>query len=386
MRHDSLFLPVIALSVLLLLGGPVNAQFGSRRKPKPKPAPAQPQDPKADATKVPPIPTTKEKSEESEAADSAVPQAEKPKRVRKKRERPKAAVAPKLGAYETEQWKVGVKLTARGGPCSGLFATIPVPSEWPEQKVRIVEEEISPEVRRVKYRMIDGGVKQMLVSIPKLAAGTTAQAIVTFEVDRRPVELPEETDQYKIPKKLPRNLKKYLGPSPAIEVRHRDIRSKAKELSDSELNAWEQVEKVYDWVRENVEYENGPLKGALAALRDKNGDCEELTSLFIALCRSLDIPARTVWVPGHCYPEFYLVDGQNNGTWFPCQAAGARAFGLMNEARPILQKGDNFKVPEKKQGQRYVAEFLTGKAIQGGGKPVVEFIRESSKNGEALTK
>ena len=52
-----------------------------------------------------------------------------------------------------------------------------------------------------------------------------------------------------------------------------------------------------------------------------------------------------VWVPGHCYPEFYLEDAEGRGHWIPCQAAGTRAFGSMPEHRPILQKGDNFRVP-----------------------------------------
>ena len=308
-----------------------------------------------------------------------------------KKDRKTASVDPTahldMGTMETEQWKVGVKITAKGGNCSGLFATIPVPTEWePEQIVRVIKEDFSSEVRSVKFRTIDGGVKQMLVNIPNLPAGKTAHALITYEVDRHPTKAPEDTSGFELPvkKRLPRQLKKYLAASPFIEVRNRQIRSVAKDLKDPELEAWEQVEKIYDWVRENVEYENGPLKGALAALRDKNGDCEELTSLFIALCRSMDIPARTVWVPDHCYPEFYLQDAEGNGQWFPCQAAGARAFGSMYETRPVLQKGDNFKVPEKKDRQRYVSEFLKG--LKSNGKPVVEFIRESSKDGQVNVK
>lgn len=319
--------------------------------------------------------------------DGSVVEKEKPTRKKGKATSADPTAHLDMGTMETEQWKVGVKITARGGNCSGLFATIPVPTDWePEQIVRVVKEDFSSEVRKVKFRMIDGGVRQMLVTIPNLPAGKTAHAFVTYEIDRHPTKAPAETDGYKVlPKKrLPRQLKKFLAASPYIEVRNRQIRSVAKELKDPELNAWEQVEKVYDWVRENVEYENGPLKGALAALRDKNGDCEELTSLFIALCRSMDIPARTVWVPDHCYPEFYLVDAEGNGQWFPCQAAGARAFGSMYETRPVLQKGDNFQVPEKKERQRYVSEFLKG--LKSNGTPVVEFVRESSKNGQVNTK
>jgi hypothetical protein len=84
-----------------------------------------------------------------------------------------------------------------------------------------------------------------------------------------------------------------------------------------------------------------------------------------------------VWVQGHCYPEFYLVDAKGKGYWFPCQAAGTRAFGGIPEHRPILQKGDNFRDPDRpKEPLRYVNEFVKGSAVKGGGKPRVEFVRE----------
>ena len=42
-----------------------------------------------------------------------------------------------------------------------------------------------------------------------------------------------------------------------------------------------------------------------------------------------------------------------------------RSFGGIAEQRPILQKGDNFTVPERREKQRYVSEFLKG----DGGQP-----------------
>ena len=189
---------------------------------------------------------------------------------------------------------------------------------------------------------------------------------------------PKETATFRIPAKVDRQLKRYLGTSLYIESRHGKIRALSKQIltETAEASDWEKVEAIYDQVRERVDYQNGPLKGALQALRDGHGDCEELSSLFIALCRAGKIPARTVWVPDHCYAEFYLEDGQGNGHWFPCQPAGSRAFGEMLEPRPILQKGDNFRVPEKpRQNLRYVAEFLSGSPVGGGGKPTVEWIR-----------
>ena len=41
--------------------------------------------------------------------------------------------------------------------------------------------------------------------------------------------------------------------------------------------------------------------------------------------------------------------------------------------KPILQKGDNFRDPERpRESMRYLSEYLTG----AGGKPKVKFIRE----------
>ncbi len=279
-----------------------------------------------------------------------------------------------LGETRTVRWQAGLVVQAVGAPCRGLVGSVPVPIDWPEQEVRIVEEDRSS-TATIGYRMVDGTVKQMLVRIPFLPANEEARAIVTFEVQRRTLLPPSETSHFRIPENrdLDNQLRGYLGTSPLIESRDPRIRALAREIGADAATAWERVEAIYDWVRGHVEYKEGPIKGALAALRDRTGDCEELTSLFIAICRAAGIPARSVWVPGHTYPEFYLVDDQGRGHWFPCQAAGSREFGGMTEFRPVLQKGDNFRPPHSpRERQRYLAEHLTGT----GGRPQVRFIRQ----------
>lgn len=288
--------------------------------------------------------------------------------------------APDDAAQTTavQRWKIGFSVRAENANCGGIFATLPVPANWPEQSVRIVDEltDVSPQVKKVAYRELGGGVRQMLVTIPFLSAGDEAHVYMTFEVAKRMVLAPADVKALTIPPNVPRPLRVFLGISPKIESTNKKIERQADEIVADKEGAWEKVEAIYDWVREHVEYKDGPLKGALAALNDGDGDCEELTSLFVAMCRAIDVPARTVWVEGHCYPEFYLLDGQGKGQWIPCQAAGTRSFGSLFDKRPILQKGDNFKVPEKKDKQRYVAEFLSAKSVAGSGGPKVTFTRE----------
>ena len=80
---------------------------------------------------------------------------------------------------------------------------------------------------------------------------------------------------------------------------------------------------------------------------------------------SKTFPARAVWIPGHTYPEFYLEDENGKGHWFPCQAAGSYQFGSMSEKRPILQKGDRFKVSGQRELVRYAQPTLKCKNVTG---------------------
>lgn len=277
----------------------------------------------------------------------------------------------RFGEERIQKIKVGVRIQA-GGECKGISASVPVPFDWPEQQVRIIDEDVSAAVRSVDYRMLEGGVRQMLINIPRLPAKEEAEAVLTFEIRRKVILPPEQTDVYEIPKSPDRSIKRFLGDSPYIESRNTRIRTLAREITKDKPNAWSQVEAIYDYVRANVEYRESELKGAVDALRDKHGDCEAMTSLFIALARAAKIPARMVWVTDHSYPEFYLEDEAGEGHWFPCQISGGRAFGEMPETRAILQKGDNYKDPETRERRRYVAVRLQANAVRGGSPKVTE--------------
>ncbi len=290
---------------------------------------------------------------------------------------------PQPGKDMKVRLRVGAEITATYGPCRNILAIVCVPIDCAEQKVTIISEDFSPEVGEVTYRPLPGGeVKQMVISVPYLADGAKAHAIVTAEVATNVVLPPPETGDLKIPKKIPSKLKLYTLPSPYIEMNHQRIRALGKELlakAPENATDWQKIEALYDGVLDTITYKEGPDKGAAEALRDKEADCQGRSALFIALCRANKIPARMVWVNGHCYPEFYMERAEGDGQWYPCESAGTRAFGEMPLARPILQKGDNFRVPERKGNLRYASDYIAGLRVAGAGQPKVKYIREQAQ-------
>jgi len=282
-----------------------------------------------------------------------------------------------LEPAQVQKWEIGVVVEATG-TITGIEASLPVPMDWPEQKVKIVSRDLSGGAKSVRFRTLSGGVRQMIVIIPRLSAGQTARAVVQFEVQKHNITEPRSTDGLRIPKRVDRQLRQFLLPSPKIESSNPKIQAIAKQIVDTSQPAWNQVETIFDWVRENIEYKFDPtLRGALVALDRRVGDCEEMTSLFVALCRVHKIPARSVWIPGHCYPEFYLEGANGKGYWYPCQAAGTRAFGAMPEKRPVLQKGDSFRLPRQRKPVRYVSETLAARNAKGA--PKVQWIKRELK-------
>src|SRR5262245_38591516 len=284
----------------------------------------------------------------------------------------------RLGQQTRTTWRFGVVIKAPSGPVKGIQATLPVPMDWPEQSVKEIKKETTTNVGSVTYKVLDGGVRQMVVSIPRLPTGGEASAVVTLEVTKNRIQPPDDTNVYQLPKPNTA-LAKFLAPSPYIESKDPKIQSLAVQLTADKPQAWDKAAAIFDWVRENIKYEFADdIRPANVALSDGKGDCEELSSLVVALCRASKLPARAVWVPRHTYPEFYLVDDQGKGHWFPCQAAGAeRQFGGMTEDRPILQKGDNFTVPRERAPQRYVQQSL--RAEDAAAPPEVKFIMERVK-------
>lgn len=281
---------------------------------------------------------------------------------------------PRYGEAVVEYYQVGLKILAIGGNCNGFMATVPVPGDWYDQEVKLVDEDFSTHIGKVKYRVMDHGIRQMVVSIPRVPKDTEARALLTFEVKTRVVLPPKDPSILREPKRVGRDIKLHTNPSPYINNRSSAIRRKVKELVADKENVWQEIEAIYDYVHKQVGIQSaGKMVGSEATLRNESGIAEDKVNLFVAMVRSHGIPCRIVWVRQHFYAEFYLQDDDGEGYWFPCELVGNRDFGSFSKPRPILQRGDSIKVPEKKERQRFVAEFLQGK--RSTGKPRISFIR-----------
>ena len=253
------------------------------------------------------------------------------------------------------RWRVGAKMRGGNRSVKNMLITIPVPTEWPEQEVRLHNENFPIEVQSADYRDLNSGVRQLVLKIPKLKAKQLIEIDVTFDVTISQTLPPADTSQFKIPKRIPKEIKDYIGVSPQISYRNAKLRKQVKDILAEKENAWDQVEAIFDWVRENIEYRGDEPSDALTVFRKRSGCSEDLVGLFVAMCRAGKIPARMVWVDGAQYAEFHLVDAQDRGHWFPCHVAGRREFGANMEPKVIQQKGDNIKVPEKKERQKFCA-------------------------------
>lgn len=288
--------------------------------------------------------------------------------------------APTYGDATTFDWQLGMKIMTPVTFTGGL-GTFPVPMDWPEQTVTIASRDISGPVTQVQMRDLSGGARQAVVGIARMTASQSLDVLLNLRIEKRDIIAPTHTDSLVIPRRVSREMRSYLGNSPKIDATHGKIRMLSRELAaeaTEDTSAWETVRRIYDRVREKVTYTEGPIRNASDALEDGKGDCEDMTSLFVALCRNADVPARMVWIPGHCYPEFYLEErdgGEESGHWYPCQAAGSELFGEMQEERPILQKGDRFQVPEQRKTVRYVSEFFRCDRA-GNRAPSVKFVRQ----------
>jgi hypothetical protein len=103
---------------------------------------------------------------------------------------------------------------------------------------------------------------------------------------------------------VPEDVVRYAKATEIIDSDDNGINLVASQLVEGEDDLYKTVFEIAKWTRENVDYNLSSLTADVSqkaswVLAERKGVCDEITSLFIAMLRSIGIPAR--FVTGYAY-------------------------------------------------------------------------------------
>ena len=116
----------------------------------------------------------------------------------------------------------------------------------------------------------------------------------------------------------------FLAPEPLIESDDPLIRAEAEQAVRDAIGGRDRAERLTRYVNGLLDKKpTVSLPSAREVLRTKVGDCNEHTALFVAMARSIGIPARIavglVFMHGafyyHAWPEVYVTESPGLGLW-----------------------------------------------------------------------
>lgn len=137
-----------------------------------------------------------------------------------------------------------------------------------------------------------------------LGITTTVETANAYLPIREKIQFPLESQS------IPSQYSIYLEPSENIDI-NSDIIDTASRLASGKNDLFIIAHDVATWVESNIRYDLSSVtadvsQSASWTLRNKVGVCDELTSLYIAMMRSLGVPAR--FVSGISYTNSDLFD------------------------------------------------------------------------------
>jgi len=128
------------------------------------------------------------------------------------------------------------------------------------------------------------------------------------------------------PAAAPSDLEGYLRSEPFLESDAPEIRAEAEKAAAGAKTPRQSAERLIRHVHAIVEKRpTVSLPSALEVLRTRVGDCNEHTALYVAMARSLGLPARIavglVYLRGafyyHAWPEVWIAETPGRGLWLP---------------------------------------------------------------------
>jgi len=117
----------------------------------------------------------------------------------------------------------------------------------------------------------------------------SAQELLLTIVARR--KSPEKA--LELPVKDP-EFAQYLKATAEFAADNEDVKTKAKEIAGTDRDAWSVARKLADWTFKNLEWKFVANADASQTLATREADCSEFSTLFVAMARSLGLPARMI--------------------------------------------------------------------------------------------
>lgn len=105
----------------------------------------------------------------------------------------------------------------------------------------------------------------------------------------------------------PDDLKRYTSEEPFIQSNSQEIIALAKRIAEESKDQLESLEKINHYLFTSIKKKNIiGIPDAKSTLKNMEGDCNEHTMLFVALARSIGIPARPVGGIAYLNGRFYF--------------------------------------------------------------------------------
>lgn len=123
---------------------------------------------------------------------------------------------------------------------------------------------------------------------------------------------------YPVDEAIPSEYDIYTESTDLIDSDNKAIIDMASSLAEGKDDMYEIVFAVGDWINENIEYSLDTMTESITqkpswTLRNRYGVCDETTALFIAMVRSLGIPAR--FVSGMAYTNYNDLNDWGPHAW-----------------------------------------------------------------------
>ncbi|HSL52987.1 MAG TPA: transglutaminase domain-containing protein, partial [Pyrinomonadaceae bacterium] len=86
----------------------------------------------------------------------------------------------------------------------------------------------------------------------------------------------------------------FLKATTEFAADNEEVKKQAKEIAGTERDAWKVARKLAEWTFKNLEWKHVTSADAAQTLATREADCSEFSALYVAMARSLGLPARMV--------------------------------------------------------------------------------------------